>query len=223
VEVNGIDNNLPSTTAEPPKVQSDQNGVESKPNGDTKYEAAQGSRRQTDQNDPNPEVANSSKHEPVEESQRQPDNSVAGLGAAESSKEGAAKPPRKTPNGKTQNPWSEDLIPKDYREIICNGPCGSRFDNFWEGDTNIYFCADCNDVDFCSDCYAEQVRYYAEMGEGFWYKCCWAKHKYIKQPVEGCRGVKDGVIRIGPKQKSFKLWLQAVKDKWNAKLAAITE
>jgi hypothetical protein len=223
VKVNGIDNNLPSTTAEPPKVQSDQNGVESEPNGDTKYEAAQGSRRQTDQNDPNPEVANSSKHEPVEESQRQPDNSVAGLGAAESSKEGAAKPPRKTPNGKTQNPWSENLIPKDYREIICNGPCGSRFDNFWEGDTNIYFCADCNDVDFCSDCYAEQVRYYAEMGEGFWYKCCWAKHKYIKQPVEGWRGVKDGVIRIGPKQKSFKLWLQAVKDKWNAKLAAITE
>jgi hypothetical protein len=78
-------------------------------------------------------------------------------------------------------------------------------------------------VDFCSDCYAEQVRYYAEMGEGFWYKCRRAKHKYIKQPVEGWRGVKDGVIRIGPKQKSFKLWLRAVKDKWNAKLAAITE
>jgi len=57
-------------------------------------------------------------------------------------------------------------------------------------------------------------------GDGFWFKSCFAKHEFISYPIEGWHGVKFGDIKIGPKQKPrvkpYKLWLQAVKDKWNS-------
>lgn len=50
---------------------------------------------------------------------------------------------------------------------------------------------------------------------GFWFKCCWGNHAFLKHPIEGFHGVHYGVLSIGAKQKPYKLWLQAVKDKWN--------
>lgn len=201
VAASGVNGAAPSTTEEPPKVHSDKNGV--------------------DQNGVEPESTEDSKQKATEESQPQPGPNGVDPESAEGSKKGADKPQQKIPNGDTPKPWAEDLIPKDQQVIICNGPCSSTFDNFQDG-ANVYFCIDCYGVDFCSDCHDKQVLYHTKTGEGFWFKCCWAEHKYIKQPVEGWRGVKNGVIRIGAKQKPFKFWLLAVRDKWNAKLAAMS-
>jgi hypothetical protein len=195
VAVNGNDSNLQNTAGELSKAQSDKNSIESEPIG---------------------------KNDDAQEPQQQQDPNGIGPETTEGSKEGVEKSQRNISNEKTINPWSEDLIPETSRRIVCNGPCGKGFENYWDG-TNIYFCTDCYEVDFCSECHAQQVRYHTKMGDGFWYKCCWAEHKYIKQPVEGWRGVQNGVIRIGCKQKPFKLWLQAVKEKWIVKLAAIAE
>jgi hypothetical protein len=211
VVANGVDSVALSTTDEPPKVNSDQNGVELEPAEGSKENIAEKSQQNPGQNSLNPGA---------EESLPKPDQNGLGPGPAEGSKQKAAEELlQKPPNGE-KKPWSEDLIPEEQRVIICNGPCSSRFDN-WHDGVNVYFCIDCHDVDFCQDCHDKQLLYHTKTGEGFWFKCCWAEHKYIKQPVEGWRGVKNGVIRIGAKQKPFKFWLLAVKDKWNAKLAVM--
>lgn len=144
-----------------------------------------------------------------------------GPGPTEDSKEkGIEEPQQKIVNGeKKPNLCTEDLVPEYQRSILCNS-CYSQFDIFQDG-TSVYFCVDCHEADFCSDFHDKQVLYYTKTGEVFWFKCCWAEYQYIKQPVEGWHGVKNGVIRIGAKQKPFKFWLMAVKDKWNAKLAAM--
>jgi len=200
VAASGINGAAPSTTGEPPKVHSDQNNV--------------------DQNGVEPEPTESSKQKAAEELQQKPNQNGINPEHIEGSKKEPEKLLQKIPNAEIPKPWPEDLIPKDQRTVSCNGPCSNSFDTFQDG-SNAYFCIDCFDVDFCSECHKKQVLYYTQTGEGFWFKCCWAEHKYIKLPVEGWRGVKNGVIRIGAKQKPFKFWLLAVRDKWNAKLAAM--
>lgn len=118
--------------------------------------------------------------------------------------------------GEEAKEWPEDLIP--VSSVDCNGLCSKPPLDRKDG-VQSYFCLDCCEVDFCVDCYETQVNYYTKMGEGFWFKCCWAEHKYLMQPVKDWHGVKDGIIRIGAKQKPYNLWLQAVKEKWARKLA----
>jgi hypothetical protein len=51
----------------------------------------------------------------------------------------------------------------------------------------------------------------------WWRSYCGQNHTYIKAPVEGWKGVKNGIMRIGNEQISFNDWLQSLKDeKWPA-------
>lgn len=45
-----------------------------------------------------------------------------------------------------------------------------------------------------------------------WVQWCGKDHIYVKGPIDGWRGVKDGVIRIGEEKLAFKKWLQTLKD-----------
>lgn len=46
----------------------------------------------------------------------------------------------------------------------------------------------------------------------FWKDWCGPNHTFIKGPVDGWRGVKDGVIRIDKEQIPFKDWLKGLRD-----------
>lgn len=84
----------------------------------------------------------------------------------------------------------------------------------WEAGAFSYSCVDCRATVLCADCYHTQLKIHTKMGEGFWFKCCWTKHDFLKQPVEEWHGVKNGFIRIGAKEMSFDVWLWGVKEKW---------
>ncbi|RAH81654.1 hypothetical protein BO86DRAFT_96267 [Aspergillus japonicus CBS 114.51] len=105
--------------------------------------------------------------------------------------------------------------------ITCNGPCMDppfEMKTFGPKGPKMYFCLDCATVDFCEDCYRKQIAFYDETGEGFWFKCCWARHRYLPQPIDDWMGVKDGVIRIGRKEKLWKDWMMSVRDRWKRKI-----
>lgn len=49
----------------------------------------------------------------------------------------------------------------------------------------------------------------------FWYDWCGRDHSYVQCPIEGWRGVKDGVMRIGEEETPFKEWLRALEqERW---------
>lgn len=110
----------------------------------------------------------------------------------------------------------EDLL--DY-ELECNGSCTSPVVGRWLPGLKFYSCMDCEDTDLCVSCHAIQMDYFDRHGEGFWFKCCWARHTFLEVPIAGWRGVKDGVIRVGDKEKPYGDWLDAVKNKWAKKMS----
>ncbi|OQV10292.1 hypothetical protein CLAIMM_14312 [Cladophialophora immunda] len=105
----------------------------------------------------------------------------------------------------------EDIIEGN---ITCNGPCDHPVLTRWLPGVKFFYCLDCEDVDLCAACYAAQVKYFTENGDGFWMKCCWARHEFLAVPIDGWKGVKDGMIWIGDKKKSWVDWLASVKEKW---------
>ncbi|KIW74016.1 hypothetical protein, variant [Phialophora macrospora] len=106
--------------------------------------------------------------------------------------------------------------------IYCSGPCAKTTMDRWPlGGAKFYFCLDCSEVDLCSECYHTQRRYYTENAEGFWFRCCWAQHQYIESPTKDWRGVRNGVIRIGEKNKLWVDWLDTVKEKWGRQMARL--
>jgi hypothetical protein len=130
----------------------------------------------------------------------------------------AVAPAQAVSDKKVVAEWPQDLIPEESWNLQCNGPCPATEKQVLN--TQLYTCLDCYEVDLCAVCYKEQMKFFdlEEMGEGFWFKCCWAKHEFITWPIEEWHGTKDGVIRISIKQKLFSSWLEAVKKKWKREL-----
>lgn len=117
--------------------------------------------------------------------------------------------------------------------IYCNG-CqdGPRFKS-WFGtrpgsDSRIftppnYVCLACPDVDLCHSCYDIQSAFQNGTGMGFWRVVCpgSAPHQYVKQPIEGWLGVKNGVIHMKSdgdgtqhRTKAYKEWLADVRNRF---------
>jgi tetratricopeptide (TPR) repeat protein len=111
----------------------------------------------------------------------------------------------------------EDLNP--YSSIYCNG-CQRSFNNWREG--AVYGCIECTDCDLCEDCFKKIDR--CNKGEPWteWKRYCGENHKYIRAPIAGWKGVKDGVIRIekvgdgeqGVEELNFGVWLDGLQDRW---------
>ena len=113
----------------------------------------------------------------------------------------------------------QDLM--DDEVLYCSGQCmdpGIEVRSFGPKSEKMYYCLDCADVQYCETCYQTQIKFYDNYEEGFWFKSCWARHRFISMPIDQWLGVKDGVIRIGKKEKLWKDWLLSVKSRWKRRM-----
>ena len=123
-------------------------------------------------------------------------------------------------NGEEVNDDDQDAVRSI--NVYCRGTCLARRRRWKPNSSPWYHCMSCYSVDFCPDCKAIQEDFFTNNSEGFWYKVCWGQHKHLRQPIEGWKGVKDGVIRIGRKHKHFRDWLKEVNGKWAARMMEMT-
>ncbi|KAL9097569.1 MAG: hypothetical protein Q9165_000465 [Trypethelium subeluteriae] len=102
------------------------------------------------------------------------------------------------PSKKTDSPDSQpDSRPYPDGDLndstfFCHG-CDAAFSN-WS--SPLYLCAICASCDLCQECYEKrQARNKGEPNDS-WREYCGVDHTYIRGPVEGWKGIKEGVMRI---------------------------
>jgi hypothetical protein len=111
-------------------------------------------------------------------------------------------------NGVNDPELAEDLDPS--AEVLCNG-CTKGFRDWTQGP--IYLCVICTECDLCQECYDKRMRLNNHEIEDEWKTFCGDKHRYIKGPVEGWKGVKNGVLRWGDEEIEFKKWRDELSEK----------
>ncbi|KAL6365743.1 hypothetical protein LRP88_00318 [Fusarium phalaenopsidis] len=103
-----------------------------------------------------------------------------------------------------------DLLGEFVR--ACDGPCIPNKHFCWWGDRSAYQCLICFDGFLCEECY--EKRQAANKGEPL--NCrhfCGQDHEYIKVPIEGWKGVKDGKVMIeGEEPVEFQQLLRQIRD-----------
>ncbi|KAJ5899483.1 Tetratricopeptide-like helical [Penicillium taxi] len=130
--------------------------------------------------------------------------------------------------------FSQDLnFPEDSNfeesKIACDGVCEPNFDvsSFQPEGPKLMYCLDCMSTDFCKDCYMKQINFFDKGEDGFWYKCCWARHEYLQAPIDGWLGVKKGFIyteqkndegKVEIRKVQFEDWLMSVKCRWKKRI-----
>lgn len=109
-----------------------------------------------------------------------------------------------------------------YSYIECDGSCETpNIDNWDFQGKKWYMCLDCQEIDFCEDCYRKQMEFYKGEGQGFLFKRCWAGHNYLERPIDNWLGVKNGFIRIGGRKREWNKWFEGIKDQWERKIDCI--
>jgi tetratricopeptide (TPR) repeat protein len=103
----------------------------------------------------------------------------------------------------------EDLVEQGWG---CDG-CGKKILSFTKP---LYTCLVCPNVDLCTACHADLMADKSGLQGiiGYGKFCNTRKHEYLKGPVNGWKGVKDGVIRYEEKEIKFTVWLENLKDVW---------
>jgi hypothetical protein len=110
--------------------------------------------------------------------------------------------------------------------------CGSTYIQDWSHGP-LYLCLLCTDVKLCAKCHAQLALHNdatavaakhkqpstTSRGNGpewtHWTLYCGQNHKYIKGPVEGWRGIRNGKMLVDGQKVSFRKWLREIKDvKW---------
>ena len=124
-----------------------------------------------------------------------------------------------TEDSDDENPVKTDAVwgDIDTRYLQC---CGEHA----EGETKVgfengplYLCIICPSQHLCQGCF-EKIRMYNRDPGGwpYWKKYCGIDHRYIKGPVDGWKGIRGGVMKIGESEEKFSEWLQTLKEKWEA-------
>ncbi|CAG8950026.1 hypothetical protein HYFRA_00004360 [Hymenoscyphus fraxineus] len=111
----------------------------------------------------------------------------------------------------------EDKLPSVGQNTVgCDGGCGSAWTS-WEEPQ--YLCIVCTNIDLCTICHEKRISMNSGGQSGYWRPYCGYDHRYIKGPIEGWRGVKDGEIRIMVDGKIEKIkllvWLNELDGRWN--------
>ncbi|KAH7142803.1 hypothetical protein B0J13DRAFT_445006 [Dactylonectria estremocensis] len=104
-----------------------------------------------------------------------------------------------------------------HRGIRCGGYC---LDN--PGDitswnqTAMYRCVICANCDWCETCYLKRVSNSGNSSEEKWRAYCGAGHEFIRGPVEGWMGIKDGKIEMKYEEpEAFREWLRRLeRERW---------
>ncbi|KAK0615271.1 hypothetical protein B0T17DRAFT_382023 [Bombardia bombarda] len=98
--------------------------------------------------------------------------------------------------------------------------CGKTITNRDAKMTWMHTCYYCTNTDFCDSCYtATESSSYTEQSIGDGRYPCLGEHKYIKVPVTGWKGVKNGKIlyddpKNGATEIELKKWLEDLKGHW---------
>ncbi|KAI9698896.1 MAG: hypothetical protein M1820_007317 [Bogoriella megaspora] len=130
----------------------------------------------------------------------------------------------KQPQPKRDDPTNGAVEPKSPTDqydtiddtIMCDGTCDPQveFEPGWQT-APMYRCISCYDCNLCQSCHDVKQQLDREKAPKSMYHFCGPNHKYIKAPIEGWKGIKDGVMYIGDEETPFKEWLQDLKDtKW---------
>jgi tetratricopeptide (TPR) repeat protein len=104
-----------------------------------------------------------------------------------------------------------------WAELSCNGGCG-RSCGTWAEMGHLYMCLICAACDLCQECYDKRQKMNAGDQTVSWRSFCGQDHEYLKGPIEGWKGVKAGMIRIGDEEPvAFKEWLRGLQEeRWKA-------
>ena len=114
----------------------------------------------------------------------------------------------------THRPSLEPSYEEDLEEgqgASCDG-CRTSISRWTQ---SFYTCMVCADVDLCEACHAQQVARNNGQPFTFWYDYCGENHTYLKGPLEGWAGVKDGIMSIGEEKIKFEHWLGDVEREWH--------
>ncbi|KAH8885431.1 hypothetical protein GQ53DRAFT_695857 [Thozetella sp. PMI_491] len=100
-------------------------------------------------------------------------------------------------------------------EVSCSGECLPQIKwRFWEEGKPLYQCTICSDTLLCEPCYQKRQAYNAGEPSKVGSNYCNKNHKYIKGPMPGWKGIKDGIMTIeGSEPVPFKEWLVELKEK----------
>ncbi|KAI4644660.1 uncharacterized protein J4E78_009479 [Alternaria triticimaculans] len=97
----------------------------------------------------------------------------------------------------------------------CDGPCETNISSWTQP---IYYCLICPNCDLCEDCHSKRVQQTkgvpptGEKTEEPWLSFCGANHRYIKGPMKGWKGVKNGVIWYADTEITVTEWLRGLKE-----------
>src|SRR5690606_12037475 len=89
--------------------------------------------------------------------------------------------------------------------------CETTFQDWTKG--AVYLCYYCTEMDLCQSCYQKRLDSEDGKAEDQWRVICPKDHKHIKGPVDGWKGLKDGVLHFEDKEIPFQHWLTEVKEK----------
>ncbi|EHK50856.1 hypothetical protein TRIATDRAFT_279746 [Trichoderma atroviride IMI 206040] len=125
-------------------------------------------------------------------------------------------------SGKSSAPKDEgDLANPSIAVYTCDGGICSPLAGYaWWGDSVVHYCTECSTTLICEICY--NARHHPEkVGSPNVMRFCDKGHNYIRLPVEGWRGIKDGMLRLdGEEPVKFddflnRLQKDVVKDAWD--------
>ncbi|KAI4612829.1 hypothetical protein J4E80_006884 [Alternaria sp. BMP 0032] len=106
----------------------------------------------------------------------------------------------------------EDVFPEG---LACNGSCETSISSWTQP---IYYCLICPNCDLCEDCHFKRiqqtkgVQQTEDKTDEPWLSFCGANHRYIKGPMKGWKGIKNGVIRYADTEITVTEWLRGLKE-----------
>ena len=123
---------------------------------------------------------------------------------------------RGIPEDEITKPISKDSSAHFYEEdlsgagVYCDG-CHADISRWTQ---SFYMCMVCASVDICESCHAKQMARNEGQPFTFWYDYCGKNHTYLRGPLEGWAGVKNGIMTIGEEKIKFEHWLSDVEKEW---------
>jgi hypothetical protein len=98
--------------------------------------------------------------------------------------------------------------------VTCDGECDGSYLKWTEP---LYMCIFCPSTDLCTKCHEKRLAQNKGEPNLYWRSYCGKNHRYLKGPIQGWKGVKNGVIRIeGEDGKveeiKFIEWLKGLKE-----------
>ncbi|KAF5003633.1 hypothetical protein FDECE_9839 [Fusarium decemcellulare] len=143
--------------------------------------------------------------EDAEESEDEEEEQGSDVGSEDGSESGSEE--------EEEVPTDEgDLFPGEHRYRGCDGSCDPNTAFTWWGSKKAYQCLICYEGFLCEECHGKREA--SNKGEMLnTRQFCGKNHEYLKLPIEGWHGVKDGKVMLeGEEPVEFQELLRQVRD-----------